>query len=164
MVLGLDIGSTTVFVVVKLDHILSTDQLSNIIGVPSSKRTKEQTCFLEIPLFASTPSNRVWKQPLAVSFTTTKPQLKFATIRALATEEKVEAAAHAAEKEEAPVGFTPPELDPNTPSSIFGGSTGSLLRKVQVEEFYVITWDSLKEQIFGIFTGGAAIMKQVQTC
>ena len=28
--------------------------------------------------------------------------------------------------------FTPPTLDPNTPSPIFGGSTGGLLRKAQV--------------------------------
>lgn len=55
--------------------------------------------------------------------------------------------------------FTPPKLDPNTPSPIFGGSTGGLLRKAQVEEFYVITWDSPKEQIFEMPTGGAAIMR-----
>lgn len=30
----------------------------------------------------------------------------------------------------------------------------------QVEEFYVITWDSPKEQIFEMPTGGAAIMRQ----
>ncbi|KAL1342677.1 hypothetical protein HN51_029196 [Arachis hypogaea] len=112
------------------------------------------------PLSASKPSDRAWKQPPAVCFTTAKPQLRFATIRASAAEEKVEAAAPAAEKEEAPVGFTPPELDPNTPSPIFGGSTGGLLRKAQVEEFYVITWDSPKEQIFEMPTGGAAIMRQ----
>ncbi|MED6188370.1 hypothetical protein PIB30_085303, partial [Stylosanthes scabra] len=114
------------------------------------------------PLFAPKPSDRPWKQAPAVSFTTQKAQLRFATIRASAAEEKVEAAAApAAEKEEAPVGFTPPELDPNTPSPIFGGSTGGLLRKAQVEEFYVITWDSPKEQIFEMPTGGAAIMRQV---
>ncbi|KAI7742458.1 hypothetical protein M8C21_007619 [Ambrosia artemisiifolia] len=61
---------------------------------------------------------------------------------------------------EAPVGFTPPELDPNTPSPIFAGSTGGLLRKAQVEEFYVITWESPKEQIFEMPTGGAAIMRE----
>ncbi|XP_068653303.1 photosystem I reaction center subunit II, chloroplastic-like [Aristolochia californica] len=61
---------------------------------------------------------------------------------------------------EAPVGFTPPQLDPNTPSPIFGGSTEGLLRKAQVEEFYVITWDSPKEQIFEMPTAGAAIMRQ----
>ncbi|KAH0460876.1 hypothetical protein IEQ34_008451 [Dendrobium chrysotoxum] len=60
----------------------------------------------------------------------------------------------------APAGFTPPELDPNTPSPIFGGSTGGLLRKAQIEEFYVITWESPKEQIFEMPTGGAAIMRQ----
>merc|ERR1712176_1450686 len=53
-----------------------------------------------------------------------------------------------------------PTLDPSTPSPIFGGSTGGLLRKAQVEEFYVITWDSKKEQIFEMPTGGAAIMRQ----
>ncbi|KAK7253165.1 hypothetical protein RIF29_37653 [Crotalaria pallida] len=111
------------------------------------------------PLSASKPSV-TWKQSSTVSFTTPKP-LKFTnstrtTIRAAAAEEKTEAPV----KEEAPVGFTPPELDPNTPSPIFGGSTGGLLRKAQVEEFYVITWDSPKEQIFEMPTGGAAIMRQ----
>eukprot|EP01025_Chloroclados_australasicus_P001148 TRINITY_DN10339_c0_g1_i1.p2 TRINITY_DN10339_c0_g1~~TRINITY_DN10339_c0_g1_i1.p2 ORF type:complete len:190 (-),score=26.69 TRINITY_DN10339_c0_g1_i1:276-845(-) len=60
---------------------------------------------------------------------------------------------------EAPKVFTPPTLDPNTPSPIFGGSTGGLLKKAQVEEFYVITWESKKEQIFEMPTGGAAIMR-----
>ncbi|GJP84322.1 hypothetical protein CLOP_g14389, partial [Closterium sp. NIES-67] len=60
---------------------------------------------------------------------------------------------------EAPQGFTPPELKSDTPSPIFGGSTGGLLRKAQVEEFYVITWESKKEQIFEMPTGGAAIMR-----
>lgn len=32
----------------------------------------------------------------------------------------------------APAKFVPPPLDPNTPSPIFGGSTGGLLRKAQV--------------------------------
>lgn len=40
-----------------------------------------------------------------------------------ATEEKKE--------EEAPV-WTVPTLDPNTPSPVFGGSTGGLLNKAQV--------------------------------
>jgi len=61
--------------------------------------------------------------------------------------------------DEAPSGFTPPELKPDTPSPIFGGSTGGLLRKAQVEEFYVITWEASKEQIFELPTGGAAIMR-----
>lgn len=30
----------------------------------------------------------------------------------------------------------------------------------QVEEFYVITWDAKKEQIFEMPTGGAAIMRK----
>ncbi|KAL1293628.1 hypothetical protein HN51_054273 [Arachis hypogaea] len=112
------------------------------------------------PLSAPKPTDRAWKQAAAVSFTTPKLNLRFPSIRASAAEEKVEAAAAEKEKEEAPVGFTPPELDPNTPSPIFGGSTGGLLRKAQVEEFYVITWDSPKEQIFEMPTGGAAIMRQ----
>ncbi|CAM8940617.1 hypothetical protein QQ045_014756 [Rhodiola kirilowii] len=85
---------------------------------------------------------------LSSSFTT--------TIRAAAAAEgKAEAPT-----KDAPVGFTPPELDPNTPSPIFGGSTGGLLRKAQVEEFYVITWESPKEQVFEMPTGGAAIMRE----
>jgi len=76
-------------------------------------------------------------------------------IRAAAAEGKAASASV-----EAPVGFTPPQLDPNTPSPIFAGSTGGLLRKAQVEEFYVITWDSPKEQIFEMPTGGAAIMRE----
>jgi photosystem I subunit 2 len=63
-----------------------------------------------------------------------------------------------AKKEEAP--WVQPKLDPSMPSPIFGGSTGGLLRKAQVEEFYVITWDSKKEQIFEMPTGGAAIMRE----
>ncbi len=31
---------------------------------------------------------------------------------------------------------------------------------VQVEEFYVITWEAKKEQIFEMPTGGAAIMRK----
>jgi photosystem I subunit 2 len=56
--------------------------------------------------------------------------------------------------------WTQPTLDPNTPSPVFGGSTGGLLKKAQVEEFYVITWTAQKEAIFEMPTGGAAIMRQ----
>jgi len=68
--------------------------------------------------------------------------------------------AAAKKEEEAPKVWTPPTLDPNTPSPIFGGSTGGLLKKAQVEEFYVITWEGKKEQIFEMPTGGAAIMRK----
>ncbi|GLU03536.1 hypothetical protein SLE2022_207290 [Rubroshorea leprosula] len=94
-----------------------------------------------------------WKPSSSISFTTTKSLSFSRNVRAAAAEEKTAA-------KEAPVGFTPPELDPSTPSPIFGGSTGGLLRKAQVEEFYVITWESPKEQIFEMPTGGAAIMRQ----
>jgi photosystem I subunit 2 len=40
----------------------------------------------------------------------------------------------------------------------FGGSTGGLLTKADVEEKYAITWTSTKEQVFEMPTGGAAIM------
>merc|ERR1719446_1733878 len=56
--------------------------------------------------------------------------------------------------------WSPPTLAPKTPSPIFKGSTGGLMRKAQVEEFYVITWDSKKECIFEMPTGGSAIMRQ----
>jgi photosystem I subunit 2 len=41
---------------------------------------------------------------------------------------------------------------------LFGGSTGGLLTKAQVEEKYAITWTSPKEQVFEMPTGGAATM------
>ncbi len=41
---------------------------------------------------------------------------------------------------------------------IFGGSTGGLLSKAEVEEKYAITWTSPKEQVFEMPTGGAAVM------
>merc|ERR1712224_1047264 len=56
--------------------------------------------------------------------------------------------------------WSPPILNQDTPSPIFGGSTGGLLQKAKVEEFYVITWDARKEQIFEMPTGGSAIMRQ----
>ncbi len=43
---------------------------------------------------------------------------------------------------------------------LFGGSTGGLLTKAQVEEKYAITWTSPKEQIFEMPTGGAALMRK----
>ncbi|PIN17111.1 hypothetical protein CDL12_10218 [Handroanthus impetiginosus] len=113
-------------------------------------------------LSAAKPADRLaapWKQSLA-QFSVPKPIKGISAggyrhIRAMA-----EDAPPATKEAEAPAGFTPPELDPNTPSPIFGGSTGGLLRKAQVEEFYVITWDSPKEQVFEMPTGGAAIMRQ----
>jgi photosystem I subunit II len=43
---------------------------------------------------------------------------------------------------------------------LFGGGTGGLLTKAQVEEKYAITWTSPKEQVFELPTGGAAVMRQ----
>ncbi|KAK8918443.1 hypothetical protein KSP39_PZI022085 [Platanthera zijinensis] len=87
-------------------------------------------------------------KPLLLPLTT---PTRAAPLRASAAESPAEVSA--------PTGFTPPQLDPNTPSPIFGGSTGGLLRKAQVEEFYVITWESPKEQVFEMPTGGAATMR-----
>ncbi len=42
----------------------------------------------------------------------------------------------------------------------FGGSTGGLLTKAEVEEKYAITWTSPKEQVFEMPTAGAAIMNE----
>ena len=41
---------------------------------------------------------------------------------------------------------------------LFGGSTGGLLKKAEVEEKYAITWTSPKQQVFELPTGGAATM------
>ncbi len=50
------------------------------------------------------------------------------------------------------------KLSGKTPQ--FGGSTGGLLTKAEVEEKYAITWTSTKEQVFEMPTGGAAIMNE----
>lgn len=50
MVLGLGTGSTAAFVVSKLGELLSSGQLTDIVGVPTSKRTHEQATSLNIPL------------------------------------------------------------------------------------------------------------------
>ena len=50
------------------------------------------------------------------------------------------------------------KLSGQTPK--FGGSTGGLLTKAEVEEKYAITWTSDKEQVFEMPTGGAAIMNE----
>ena len=42
----------------------------------------------------------------------------------------------------------------------FGGSTGGLLTKADLEEKYAITWTSSTEQVFEMPTGGAAIMNE----
>jgi photosystem I subunit II len=73
---------------------------------------------------------------------------------------EADAAPAAAAPPAAKPAWTVPTLDPNTPSPVFGGSTGGLLKKAQVEEFYVITWTAQKEAIFEMPTGGAAIMRQ----
>ena len=50
------------------------------------------------------------------------------------------------------------KLSGQTPK--FGGSTGGLLTKAEIEEKYAITWTSSKEQVFEMPTGGAAIMNE----
>merc|ERR1712039_416766 len=66
--------------------------------------------------------------------------------------------AKTAKKDDVP--WSPPNLDANFPSPIFGGSLGGLMNKAKYEEFYVITWNAKKEEIFEMPTGGAAIMQQ----
>jgi photosystem I subunit 2 len=52
----------------------------------------------------------------------------------------------------------PETLTGQTP--IFGGGTGGLLTKAELEEKYAITWTSPKQQVFELPTGGSAIMNQ----
>lgn len=111
-------------------------------------------------LFTPTLTNpkSPWKQSTLISFT--KPLKSTLLPSRITIKASAEGKTETVVEEKAPAGFTPPQLDPNTPSPIFGGSTGGLLRKAQVEEFYVITWESPKEQIFEMPTGGAAIMRE----
>ncbi|CAO2837063.1 unnamed protein product [Amaranthus hypochondriacus] len=50
MVLGLGTGSTAAFAVARIGELLSSGQLTNIVGIPTSKRTEEQALSLGIPL------------------------------------------------------------------------------------------------------------------
>ncbi|GAB2218793.1 hypothetical protein Droror1_Dr00002025 [Drosera rotundifolia] len=50
MVLGLGTGSTAAFAVSRIGHLLANGELSNIVGIPTSKRTAEQAASLGIPL------------------------------------------------------------------------------------------------------------------
>jgi photosystem I subunit 2 len=43
---------------------------------------------------------------------------------------------------------------------LFGGGTGGLLTKAEVEEKYAITWTSPKKQVFELPTGGVATMNE----
>jgi photosystem I subunit 2 len=43
---------------------------------------------------------------------------------------------------------------------VFGGSTGGLLTKAEVEEKYAITWSAPKSNVFEMPTGGAATMNE----
>ncbi|KAL2536884.1 putative ribose-5-phosphate isomerase 3 [Forsythia ovata] len=50
MVLGLGTGSTAAFVVSKIGELMKSGALTDIVGVPTSKRTQEQAASLNIPL------------------------------------------------------------------------------------------------------------------
>ncbi|CAI9786125.1 unnamed protein product [Fraxinus pennsylvanica] len=50
MVLGLGTGSTAAFVVAKIGELIKSGELTDIVGVPTSKRTQEQAASLKIPL------------------------------------------------------------------------------------------------------------------
>lgn len=50
MVLGLGTGSTAAFVVAEIGELLTAGKLTDIVGVPTSKRTYEQALSLGIPL------------------------------------------------------------------------------------------------------------------
>uniref|UniRef100_A0A7N0TQ87 ribose-5-phosphate isomerase n=1 Tax=Kalanchoe fedtschenkoi TaxID=63787 RepID=A0A7N0TQ87_KALFE len=50
MVLGLGTGSTAAFVVSKIGELLKSGELTDIVGIPTSKRTEEQALSLGIPL------------------------------------------------------------------------------------------------------------------
>ncbi|RID64488.1 hypothetical protein BRARA_E03422 [Brassica rapa] len=52
MVLGLGTGSTAAFAVDQIGKLLSSGQLHDIVGIPTSKRTEDQARSLGIPLVA----------------------------------------------------------------------------------------------------------------
>ncbi|XRB14669.1 photosystem I reaction center subunit II [Pseudoscourfieldia marina] len=95
--------------------------------------------------------------PLAARVSSLRPSRSVRPLSSARRSVRVRAEEKAAKAEKAP--WTEPTLDPSTPAPIFGGSTGGLLSKASEEEFYVITWEGKKEQIFEMPTGGAAIMR-----
>ncbi|KAL8166429.1 hypothetical protein V2J09_007928 [Rumex salicifolius] len=50
MILGLGTGSTAAFAVARIGELMSSGVLSDIVGIPTSKRTAEQAASLGIPL------------------------------------------------------------------------------------------------------------------
>lgn len=98
-------------------------------------------------------------RPSCPSFLKTAPKRVSLVVRAEDAAVQKSDKTEKTEKKAAPAAWRAPTLNPDTPSPIFGGSTGGLLRKAQVEEFYVISFSSPKEQIFEMPTGGAAIMR-----
>merc|ERR1719199_619250 len=95
--------------------------------------------------------------PLAARVSSLRPSRSVRPLSSARRSVRVRAEEKAKKAEKAP--WTEPTLDPSTPAPIFGGSTGGLLSKASEEEFYVITWEGKKEQIFEMPTGGAAIMR-----
>ncbi|QHO07195.1 putative ribose-5-phosphate isomerase 3 [Arachis hypogaea] len=67
MIFILNTGSITVFVVAKLSYLFSTGQLSNIIGIPTSKHIEKQALSFGIP-FSILHDNR--RLDLAIDGTT----------------------------------------------------------------------------------------------
>ena len=51
-------------------------------------------------------------------------------------------------------------LNLELPYPTFNGSTGGWMRAAETEEKYVIVWNSGKEQVFEMPTGGAAVMRK----
>lgn len=69
----------------------------------------------------------------------------------------VRAEAEAKEAKAEPKQWTAPTLDPNTPSPIFGGSTGGLLRKAQVRDDPSRKWLARPEPRLGRLLGLPAV-------
>merc|ERR1719382_1887028 len=67
---------------------------------------------------------------------------------------------YAEKKKKVDVIWFPSNLDANTPSPIYGGSTGGLMNKAKYEEFYVITWSAKQMYEFEMPAGGYAFMQQ----
>ena len=90
-----------------------TPQSAETAAMASTMMSAASSCVL--PSRQSVFSGRALRSKAPV------PRRALSLSRAVAEEKK---------KEKAP--WKPPTLDPNTPSPIFGGSTGGLLRKAQV--------------------------------
>lgn len=134
-----------------------TSTMDMIAGVPQ-------------PVIGARPSMPMFSHPMQSAYV---PQFMAPNVMARAEADakpKPKAKAKKKPTEVPPVFSAKPWLDeleeqlksPEKTMIKFGGGTGGLLKKASVEEVYIMTWESPKEQMFEMPMGGVAMMSAGQ--